>query len=705
MKAAWASCIAPRMPCSGGRPRSNLLLPDRAGAEALTRFEREVRRTAMLTHPNTVTVFDYGQTTEGVFYYAMELLEGASLQEIVEVDGPQPAERVIHLLEQVAGSLAEAHDAGLIHRDIKPGNILVVDRGGIADLVKVVDFGLVKDVRGGGAAEATITTADAITGTPHYMAPETISAPDTVDARTDIYALGAVGYWLLTGTHVFRGNTVMEVLAHHLHSAPEKPSARLGVAVERDLEKVLLGCLAKRPEDRPASAHVLRDQLRACYAARRWTNQRASEWWTSHRHQLRSANPATKAGRRGSVAADGYAHSRLTRTCEQSGSMIDRLVSDVVSALRSLRAAPAIPMAAVLTTSLAVAMNLAMAGLIDRALLSPPEFVVDPQQVFTVGFEVTSPSGEKGVTSTASYLTFEAVRDRVTSVTAAAWHPSSTSIGVGDSRVPVKANGVTGAYFNMLGARAALGRTLLPDDDRPPVGAPVAVLSHSLWRRAFGADPQAVGQQLRFGGLSLQIVGVMPPGFSGHTAERVDLWLPLSTAMHDSPGWTGRPNLRRRTRCAHRQWRKRQRSVESVGRRDRYDGHPGAAHRGGLCARLVPDRDVAHRGIAGGARRRPRQRSDVVPRSRCPPPAREQYQGRDGRDARPPGPSAARRVGDRRDRRDGRRTAPWILVRLARPTRAVSDVGRARRRECRCDRGGPYWWSVHACCRRRRWCT
>jgi hypothetical protein len=272
-----------------------LLLPGRNSVEALTRFEREVRRTAMLTHPNTVTVFDYGQTTDGVFYYAMELLEGASLQEIVEVDGPQPAERVIHLLEQVAGSLAEAHDAGLIHRDIKPGNILVVDRGGISDLVKVVDFGLVKDVGGSGSADATITTADAITGTPHYMAPEAISAPDTVDARADIYALGAVGYWLLTGTHVFRGNTVMEVLAHHLHSAPEKPSARLGVAVERDLEKVLLGCLAKRPEDRPASAQLLREQLRACYAARRWTNQRASEWWTSHRHLLKSASSATNA--------------------------------------------------------------------------------------------------------------------------------------------------------------------------------------------------------------------------------------------------------------------------------------------------------------------------------------------------------------------------------------------------------------------------
>src|SRR5688500_14726599 len=139
-----------------------LLLPDRAGKEALTRFEREVQRTAMLTHPNTVTVFDYGRTTDGVFYYAMELLEGASLDEIVEVDGAQPEERVIHLLEQAAGSLAEAHDAGLIHRDVKPGNILVVDRGGISDLVKVVDFGLVKDV-GLGAGGAKIGSAHVCT--------------------------------------------------------------------------------------------------------------------------------------------------------------------------------------------------------------------------------------------------------------------------------------------------------------------------------------------------------------------------------------------------------------------------------------------------------------------------------------------------------------------------------------------------------------
>jgi serine/threonine protein kinase len=292
-----------------------LLLPDRAGKDDLTRFEREVRRTAMLTHPNTVTVFDYGRTTDGVFYYAMELLEGASLDEIVDVDGPQPAERVIHLLEQAAASLAEAHDAGLIHRDVKPGNIMVVDRGGISDLVKVVDFGLVKDVglraQDGVTSEPALTMANTITGTPLYIAPETVIAPDTVDARADLYALGAVGYWLLTGTHVFGGNSIVEVFAHHLHSIPDSPSNRLRAPVASDLEAVLLACLAKRPEDRPASAHVLRERLRACAAAGRWTNARAAEWWSAHRHQLRSggAQPST-ASVRGDVRSP---HLTVTR--------------------------------------------------------------------------------------------------------------------------------------------------------------------------------------------------------------------------------------------------------------------------------------------------------------------------------------------------------------------------------------------------------
>jgi serine/threonine-protein kinase len=276
-----------------------LLLPDRAGKDALTRFEREVRRTAMLTHPNTVTVFDYGRTAEGVFYYAMELLEGASLDELVQVDGPQPEERVIHLLEQAAGSLAEAHDAGLIHRDVKPANILIVDRGGISDLVKVVDFGLVKDVGykppGDATAEPALTLANTITGTPLYMSPETVTAPETVDARTDLYALGAVGYWLLTGTHVFGGKSILEVCGHHLHSVPDSPSTRLGAPVSSDLEALLLACLAKRPEDRPASAHALRESLRACAAAALWTNARAAQWWALHRHELRSGGAASDA--------------------------------------------------------------------------------------------------------------------------------------------------------------------------------------------------------------------------------------------------------------------------------------------------------------------------------------------------------------------------------------------------------------------------
>lgn len=288
-----------------------LLLPERSGKYALARFEREVRRTAMLTHPNTVTVFDYGRTTEGVFYYAMELLEGASLDEVVKVDGPQSEERVIHLLEQAAGSLAEAHDAGLIHRDIKPGNILVVDRGGISDLVKVLDFGLVKDVAHAGAeSEPALTMTNAITGTPQYIAPETVTAPETVDARTDLYSLGAVGYWLLTGTHVFGGRSIVEVCAHHVLTVPDAPSARLSSPVSSDLEAILLSCLAKKPEDRPASAHVLRDRLRACNAASRWTNAKAAQWWTTNRAKLRSG------GAHALVTVDHAAQLKVTRAAD-----------------------------------------------------------------------------------------------------------------------------------------------------------------------------------------------------------------------------------------------------------------------------------------------------------------------------------------------------------------------------------------------------
>jgi serine/threonine-protein kinase len=292
-----------------------LLLPELAGQDALARFEREVRRTAMLTHPNTVTVFDYGRSTDGVFYYAMELLEGATLEEIVEVDGPQPEGRVIHLLAQAAASLAEAHDAGLIHRDIKPGNILLVDRAGISDLVKVVDFGLVKDVGPAAKGETepaiALTQANSITGTPLYMAPEALTDPDAVDARADLYALGAVGYFLLTGTHVFEGKSVVEVCAHHLHTKPEPPSERLGRPVAPDLERLILACLAKRPDDRPGSASVLRDRLLACEAAGSWTNARAAEWWATHRHELRSGGAKASEGKRVDTRSPHLTVSRL----------------------------------------------------------------------------------------------------------------------------------------------------------------------------------------------------------------------------------------------------------------------------------------------------------------------------------------------------------------------------------------------------------
>lgn len=266
-----------------------LLSPERVGPAAVARFEQEVQRTAMLTHPNTVTVYDYGRTEEGVFYYAMELLEGTTLEELVELDGPQPAARVIHLLAQVAASLAEAHEAGLIHRDIKPANILLVDRGGIPDLVKVVDFGLVKEVGSSSVhsdAKASLKVSGAIVGTPLYMAPEVLTTPEIVDARADLYAVGAVGYWLLTGTHVFAGSTIVEVCLHHVHSSPESPSSRLGAPVAADLERLLLACLSKRPDDRPPSARFLGEQLRACVNASQWNERDAREWWTDHGSQL-----------------------------------------------------------------------------------------------------------------------------------------------------------------------------------------------------------------------------------------------------------------------------------------------------------------------------------------------------------------------------------------------------------------------------------
>ncbi len=251
-----------------------LLPPEKVGERAIQRFEREVQQLSRLTHPNTVSIFDFGRTPSGIFYYAMEYLDGLDLEELVERDGPQPAGRVVHILSQVARALAEAHDRGLIHRDVKPANVMLCHRGGVADVAKVVDFGLVKDLSG----STHLSHGDVVNGTPLFMAPESLTAPDRVDGRTDLYALGAVGYFLLTGEYVFDGATMVEVCSHHLHSQPVPPSDR--APVPADLEAVILRCLAKKPEDRFTDARALCAALHEVEAS--WDDEAAEAWWAEN---------------------------------------------------------------------------------------------------------------------------------------------------------------------------------------------------------------------------------------------------------------------------------------------------------------------------------------------------------------------------------------------------------------------------------------
>jgi len=254
-----------------------LLDPLQANDHSIARFEREVQLTCTLTHPNTIALYDYGRTPDGLFYYAMEYLEGLALDKLVQDFGRQPEGRVIHILRQVCGSLAEAHAQGLVHRDIKPANIFLTQRGGIPDFVKVLDFGLVKARKLEGQME--LTGATATLGTPLYMSPEAVEHPDRVDARSDLYSLGCVGYYLLTGETVFAGLSVGEVMMQQVRSVPEKPSVRLRQPVSADLEELLMNCLAKKPADRPASAEAFEAALARCTAATGWNSEQANGWW------------------------------------------------------------------------------------------------------------------------------------------------------------------------------------------------------------------------------------------------------------------------------------------------------------------------------------------------------------------------------------------------------------------------------------------
>lgn len=256
-----------------------LLSPDLTNEDTAARFEHEVQITSQLTHPNTVAIYDYGRTPEGLFYYAMEFLSGIDLDQLARRFGSQPEGRVIFILRQVCGSLAEAHGIGLIHRDIKPANILLTRRGGVCDVVKVLDFGLVKARHLRSPDKAT---ANAVVGTPHFIAPEAIQAPQTVDPRSDLYSLGAVGYWLLTGRTLFQSGEVQQLLDGHLKATPTRPGHWVNGGVSADLESVIMSCLAKQPDERPASAEALDNALAQCACAGAWSPADAENWWANH---------------------------------------------------------------------------------------------------------------------------------------------------------------------------------------------------------------------------------------------------------------------------------------------------------------------------------------------------------------------------------------------------------------------------------------
>ncbi len=257
----------------------------RVAQVAIARFEREARATASLTSPNTIQIFDFGRASPTSFFYAMELLEGIDLHTLVWKYGPQPEGRVISILRQVCDSLAEAHAHGFIHRDIKPANVFLCRVGQRYDHVKVLDFGLVltdADLIAHDPDAPRLTSTGHITGTPNSIAPEQASG-QALDGRADLYAVGCVAYFLLTGTDVFVADTVVQYLAKHVQEAPEPPSARMrGVALHPRLEDVVLRLLAKRREDRPASALDLAAELDALAVERPWTQADAQAWATAH---------------------------------------------------------------------------------------------------------------------------------------------------------------------------------------------------------------------------------------------------------------------------------------------------------------------------------------------------------------------------------------------------------------------------------------
>lgn len=248
----------------------------------LRRFEREARATAGLTSPHTVQLYDFGVTDDGTLYYVMELLDGMDLDTLVERHGCVSPERAIHLLLQVCASLDDAHENGLVHRDIKPSNIIVSRVGAAWDFVKVLDFGLVKLAGARPTPEdIRLSTDNDVRGTPAFIAPELVLGIET-DHRVDLYALGCVAYWLVTGKLVFEGPSAIKVIADHLHSVPPPPSVRAPFPIPPELDTLILDCLAKDPDQRPPTARALQARLQSIPISEPWTRERAEHWWSQH---------------------------------------------------------------------------------------------------------------------------------------------------------------------------------------------------------------------------------------------------------------------------------------------------------------------------------------------------------------------------------------------------------------------------------------
>ena len=267
-----------RRPCA-----VKLIRAEQANDEAtLARFEREVQSAAALTHPNTVQVYDYGQSEDGTFYFAMEFLPGVSLDELVAQHGALEPARVVHILRQLCGALHEAHERGLVHRDVKPGNVMLCERGGVPDVAKLLDFGLVAALQND-ATDPRITKVGMIMGTPGFMSPEQCMGDEAVTSASDIYSLGVLGYFLLTGASPFSGRTAMQTIMAHVHEVPRNVTD-VRANVPRQLSDVIARCLAKEPAERFADAASVEQALAQSLGTEQWTAEHARVWWQAHHH-------------------------------------------------------------------------------------------------------------------------------------------------------------------------------------------------------------------------------------------------------------------------------------------------------------------------------------------------------------------------------------------------------------------------------------